>query len=64
MNFDLIAMVRKIMHFSAGPASQRDVRHQSLVSPNSVSGTWPAVIGNFQTEVAPKQFSANYRTIC
>ena len=41
---------------AAGPASQRDVRHQSLVSPNSVSATCPAVVGNFQTEVAPNDF--------
>ena len=53
----LIAMARKIMHrIPAGPASQRDVRHQSLVSPNTVSATCPAVIGNFQTEVAPNDF--------
>ena len=50
-------MVRKIMHrISDGPASQRDVCHQSLVSPNSVSATCPAVTGNFQTEVAPNDF--------
>ena len=53
-----MAMVRKIMHrISAGPTSQRDVRHQSPFSPNSASASCcPAAIGSFQTEVARDDF--------
>ena len=51
-------MVRKIMHrISAGPASQRDVRHQSHFSPNSAwASRCPAAIGSFQAEVARDDF--------
>ena len=52
----LVAVVRKIMHrISAGPASQRDVRHQPRFAPSSAwASRCQAAIGSFQA-VASKR---------